>query len=385
LTLFEDPAFRLFEKNCEPGAGTSPTLAIPFGFHIFAPLTALQALARSPEMPPSDPSIPSFTKHQAEALALNSYGLKSCATALPSYRDQNFLLEDAAGARYVLKLANRDEQASHLEGRQQALDHLALSPLKGRVPELLRPGGKPMVLSSGGHWMRLLSFVPGQPLSAIKSVSAKLHEAVARFLGRLDRALEGFDHPSLARPFRWNLMQFGSLAKYLPCIRDSKRRKLVETYFEAFEDPLFALLSELRTATIHNDANDHNILVNNVDGDQQIGIIDFGDLIKAPLICELAIAATYSMLGSPKPIELALSMTRAYHEVYPLQVEERRMLFPLVCLRLCSSVLISSHDQQSQAPNEYLTTSQAPAWRLLECFASRSSKDIEARFCAVDF
>ena len=70
---------------------------------------------------------PGFDTEDAVRLAQELYGLHATAAPLPSERDQNFMLDTASGARFVLKIANAlDAPASALlEAQNQAMAHLA--------------------------------------------------------------------------------------------------------------------------------------------------------------------------------------------------------------------------------------------------------------------
>src|SRR5688572_16915653 len=68
---------------------------------------------------------PKFSLEEAKELARDLYGLDAEAFALPSERDQNFLLQDRSGAKYVLKIANALEDRAFLEAQQQAMERVA--------------------------------------------------------------------------------------------------------------------------------------------------------------------------------------------------------------------------------------------------------------------
>jgi len=51
-------------------------------------------------------SIPRLTADEALIAAERDYGIVGRASALPSERDQNFLIADAAGNKFALKIAN---------------------------------------------------------------------------------------------------------------------------------------------------------------------------------------------------------------------------------------------------------------------------------------
>ena len=68
---------------------------------------------------------PKFAIADAVRFARDIYGLGVAASMLPSERDQNFALETAAGEKYVLKIANADEDRSVLGLQNAALAHVA--------------------------------------------------------------------------------------------------------------------------------------------------------------------------------------------------------------------------------------------------------------------
>src|ERR1700733_11588235 len=67
---------------------------------------------------------PRYTNDDAVRLARELYGLSLAAESLPSERDQNFLLRDSAGPRFVLKIANRDEALEVLDLQNKLLAQL---------------------------------------------------------------------------------------------------------------------------------------------------------------------------------------------------------------------------------------------------------------------
>lgn len=74
----------------------------------------MTALAHAPRLSLSD----------AEQLARDLYGMNTRASALPSERDQNFLLLSPDGRRYVLKVANAAETPQMLDAENQVMRRL---------------------------------------------------------------------------------------------------------------------------------------------------------------------------------------------------------------------------------------------------------------------
>ena len=60
-------------------------------------------------------------------------------------------------------------------------------------------------------------------------------------------------------------------------------------------------LAGLRHQVIHNDYHLFNVLVAQDDASRVTGIIDFGDMIRAPLVAEVATAAAYQLRGTDDP------------------------------------------------------------------------------------
>src|SRR6476660_2535504 len=151
---------------------------------------------------------PALTGEAALDIARSLYGLEAGATALPSERDQNFLLEIAGGTRFVLKIANGSEPRGMLEAQNAALRYLAgktdLCPsivptTEGRtLAETLSSLAKP-------HFVRLLTWLPGVTLGSLPHRSTALLGDLGRAIAELDSALDGFDHPAIHRDFYWDL------------------------------------------------------------------------------------------------------------------------------------------------------------------------------------
>src|SRR5215471_14631305 len=107
---------------------------------------------------------PRFDLAGATRLAHDIYGLDATAAALPSERDQNFLLTTAAGGRFVLKIANASESLAMLEAQNAAMEHASR-----RVtfcPRVIpATAGVTIAVAPGGHFVRLVTFLPGTPLA----------------------------------------------------------------------------------------------------------------------------------------------------------------------------------------------------------------------------
>jgi len=331
---------------------------------------------------------PSLSTDEAADAAARWYGIAATATPLPSERDQNFRLDTPAGDRYVLKIANATEQRGILEAQHAALDRLArATTVCPRV--VAAKDGSPIVevASRGGtrHLVRLLTFLPGVPLARVRRRSPGLWRDLGRRLGEIDRALAGFDHPALHREFHWDVAQAGPvIAAHAPTIAGASLRALVDQVSATALEAVAPHWGGLRRGVVHNDANDHNVLVAEDDDpfarfERVTGVIDLGDLVHSVIAAEPAVAIAYAILGANDPLGVAADIVRGYHAVFALTEEELAVVFDLARLRLCMSVCIAA-DQLRQAPgDEYLAVSQGAIAGVLPVLAAVPSRLARAR------
>ena len=317
---------------------------------------------------------PRFDAAFVARLAHDLYGLSVVATPLPSERDQNFLLETTTGVRLVLKVANALEDSEMLDAQQMAMSHLAAS--FDVVPRVFpaRDGGilTDVVAPDGRHHLVwAVTYVPGVPLASVKHRTPGLLEDFGQHIGSLSSGLASFDHPAIHRDFYWDLSKGREvIAEHRSLIDDASLGAAIDALLKRFGVEVAPLLATLRRSAIHNDLNDHNVLVGG-GGDlysrrQRVtGIVDFGDMVYGYTVADLAIAAAYVCLGSSDPLAAAASLVRGYHARFPLTDDELSALFGLIALRLCTSACIAAYQRQQSPDNDYLDVSQEAIRRTL--------------------
>ncbi|MGH7600721.1 MAG: phosphotransferase, partial [bacterium] len=323
--------------------------------------------------------LPNFTEEDAIRFAYERYGLHVAARPLPSERDQNFYLKTETGQEFVLKIANVAESREVLDFQNQAMLHLAERAPSIAIPRVCKTTiGESIttITSNDGatYFVRLLTYVPGKLFAHVKPHSPELLHSLGRVLGAIDHALQDFAHPAARRELKWDLKHVVWIRDYVQHISPPARRAIVERFLAQYESDVVPKLLELRASVIYNDANDYNVLVSDTDSPQLqvIGVIDFGDVVHTNTICELAIAAAYAMMDKVDPVAAAAHLVSGYHEVFPLTEPEMKILFPLICIRLCLTVTNSAYQRVVEPENEYLTISEKPAWALLEKLAAVS-------------
>jgi 4-aminobutyrate aminotransferase-like enzyme/Ser/Thr protein kinase RdoA (MazF antagonist) len=293
------------------------------------------------------------------------FGLSGTLTPLDSERDLNLRLVGPDG-EWVVKVANVAEHPATLDLQHRVLDHIARVDPTLPVPRVWHTiDGAPTARwasDQGDHLVRCVTWLPGRPLATVARTEA-LERDLGHTLGRLSAALVGFSHPAAHRPaFLWNLDRAQDVRPWTADIADPADRALVERAFDRHLRRAVPLLPTLRAAVVHHDANDYNVLA---DGDEVTGLIDFGDMLVARQVNELAVALAYALLDQADLVAVTRRVVGGYVAEFALDERELQVLFDLVVARLAMSVTISSHRARDFADNEYLLVSQAPALRLL--------------------
>jgi Ser/Thr protein kinase RdoA (MazF antagonist) len=323
---------------------------------------------------------------QAEALAAASeqYGLAGAVSALPSERDQNFLIADARRGKFILKIANSSDALALLDCQNQAMRQVEKTVADYRVQRIVRSleGADITTIhsarSGSDHWMRLLTWLEGAVLADGAARGPVLYESIGAGMAKIDAALCDFSHPAMRRvlPSHFRPAQVPlQNAALLP----QARRAHVERLFSQWQEIDW---TGLRHSAIHGDANDHNLLV--VDG-RMAGLLDFGDMVYSATVCDLAVALAYSMLGEGEPLSVAAQVIRSYQRHYPLTEAEQRALYPLILARLGMSVCYSAHNRARNPHDAYQVVSEAAAWDLLgklECWPAEDALALIRAACA---
>ena len=287
----------------------------------------------------------------AARIARERFGIDARASPLPGELDLNFAL-DGAGGRHVLKLYAPGTEERSLELQDAALEHLA--GLEA-VPRLVRTVDGAARSAIDGRPVRVLTWLEGTPWARGGEHTPAMLASLGRTVASVDRALESFDHPALAGRRRWNMTAAGDLLADVG--------GLARDVLERFTAEVLPRLRALPEQAIHNDANEHNVLLG---GDGEVcGLIDFGDLCRAPRACGLAVACAYAMASLAVPERQVLALVAGYHEEAALTPEELALLPDLIRTRLAMSIAMAARQRREQPQNDYLLISQEAVPALL--------------------
>jgi Ser/Thr protein kinase RdoA (MazF antagonist) len=225
----------------------------------------------------------------------------------------------------------------------QALLHIAAAdpalPVPRPIPTL--SGAVEYILSGDApRSVRLLSYLDGRVLAGVAR-GARQRRALGALLARLDIALAGFSHPAAGYRLLWDIQHAADVRDYLQYTADPTQRGVASSFLDNFERHALPALGGLRRQVIHNDLNPHNVLTAIDDPDRITGIIDFGDMVQAPLVNDLATAAAYQMAADGPPLDGIGDFIAAYHAVLPLEAQEVDLLYDLVATRMVMTVAIT--------------------------------------------
>ena len=300
---------------------------------------------------------------------------------LVGYANLNYQVTDTSGNKFVCK----EYPATHYNSELYFAESTILQQLAEYQPEAFQKPVKTnddeffceSIHDDAPVFYRILTWLEGG-LFADAGHTPGLFKSFGRFLAGMDKEMIKMDSFIIrARHIEWDLQYFTDIREKIGYIQDPGKRKIVDYYFLHFREFVIPELHGLRKSIIHNDANDRNVLVKN---GKVAGIIDFGDMVYAPLVQELAVALAYAIFGKDDPLKWAAYIIEGYNEILPLELKELELLYYLIAARLCMSVILSSEGIKNNPENKYLLISQKPAWDLLHRWIAISPDMAEKRF-----
>jgi len=312
---------------------------------------------------------PQFSTGQVLQTLEAEYGLQGRVESLLSERDQNFRLQTEDGRQFVFKIANSSEPQLATDFQVEALLHLEKQQCPVATPRIQRTlgGGSATWIGAGdgnAHRCRLVSFLPGDLLSST-TVDAGLAAHLGDSAARLDLALADFTHDGDAQVLLWDLQRIGELPQLLGYLDDQGLHELVQTSIDDFDRHVAPVLPMLRSQVIHADLNPDNVLTTPTG--QIAGVIDFGDMLRAPLIMEVAVAGSYLRPNAANRNEAGSLLSwvgpfvAAYNAVLPLHDYELELLFDLLRGRVAMSITILRWRAAIRGPGDAYSQANVPA------------------------
>jgi Ser/Thr protein kinase RdoA (MazF antagonist) len=330
---------------------------------------------------------PGLAPDEVAALVSRLYGIHGSVKPLAGERDQNCCVETADGTRYVVKISNPSESVSVVDFQIAALEHIARVSPDLPVPRVVRTlvgRTRDTVTLAGGvkATVRMLTYLDGIQIRETPRTAAQ-RRAMGTFLAKLNLALRDFSHPSATHDLLWNVSAAHRLTAKFDAIDDVPRRALVESFMKRFTDQVLPRLSSVRAQVIHNDYHLYNVLVAPDNHERIMGIIDFGDMLHAPLVGEVGTAAAFHMIGNADPFEGPAQFVGAYHATLPLADIEQEIVADLMATRHLITALISEWRAKRYPENRaYIMRHNPAAWEALSQMADLSRNEMRDRLLA---
>eukprot|EP00931_Biecheleriopsis_adriatica_P024408 TRINITY_DN15218_c0_g1_i1.p1 TRINITY_DN15218_c0_g1~~TRINITY_DN15218_c0_g1_i1.p1 ORF type:complete len:484 (+),score=135.44 TRINITY_DN15218_c0_g1_i1:62-1513(+) len=320
---------------------------------------------------------------------LQNFGLSAEGASfkeLPAFEDCNLLVTTQDGAKYVLKAHNALLPSGTLQ-RLEAQD---------RIIRRLRQQGLPvpevLVGASGDSIVALEAPAPGQPVPHARVLTylegttipnevpkdAAFLQRVGNLTGQVANALSGFEDPGAHWTWDWDMKRVPEVVRSkLNFMKDERRRSLASRLADEYEVAL-KHASTLPHSVLHADLNDTNLLF---DGDEIVGIIDFGDSIYNCRAFEPAIAAGYYSLAQEDPLLVFCEVLRGYLSSAHSAFSEDELLayFYAARGRILLSVSFAAENMSLEPDNEYLAHTAEPGWAVLEKLEAVSEQEALAK------
>lgn len=310
-------------------------------------------------------------------LFASEYGLSGRIVPLGG-ENENYQLETSEGYRYVFKLADDQVSGELIDLEYQIAERIHASGVELKVPRIIKTrSGKAEARQTAMEGVelrgRLLEFVRGVSVGDAGEPSKELQRELGARLGELNIALTEFDHPAAHRTNSWDLAAAAQHRAAVPLVKDPGRQRALDWSLHYFSAAAAPELDRLPHSVIHADANDENVLV--AKGHVQ-GLVDFGDCLYNPTVCELAIALAYIMLEKSDPLAVGAEVVAGYQQARPLSDMEIAVLPALVCGRLSTTVAMAAVRRQIDTDHPRWFVTEERAWCLLEKFYAMAPVDL---------
>jgi 4-aminobutyrate aminotransferase-like enzyme/Ser/Thr protein kinase RdoA (MazF antagonist) len=297
---------------------------------------------------------PTFSLSHVQQIAGEYFSLCGQAKPIYSERDQNTLFREDDGGAWILKVANVDEDPDALDCQIEVLRHIRRVDPSLPVPGIRLTRGQQKTVrvnSEDGraHSVYALSYLEGDVAGNRELEPGMLHR-IGAIQARLGVSMRGFFHPAAGgRKLLWDVRMAPEYLKFVHMPASPQQQAMAAGVLRRFIDTVLPRLDGLRAQVIHGDLHAYNLILN--DAADIVGIIDFGDMIHGPLICDLSAALSDLMTSTSRIAPVLEHMVRGYHEVTPLETGERALLFDLIELRLIMSMLVNTY-RRAQTPED---------------------------------
>ena len=281
----------------------------------------------------------------AEKVA-DEYGLIGEWTPVVGERDQNFRLSTKDGHKFVVKIAGPDEDPDLADFQVQALLFLENDSPQIPVPRIIRAKtGRCLskIVNERGvkHVLRVVTYLDGVPYGEGAFPDAENLQKVGAFQAEVINALAGFEHRASRHFMPWNLSNGIAVSEHLWAEAAGDAKTLAAPLLHRLRYEVLPKLNAGPSQVIHNDAHPYNLLRADAVSQDVVGLIDFGDMVHAPVINDLAVTAAAFYRPGEDDLETVDNLLIGFHRVHPLSAAEVSQLWDAMTLRVLITILLS--------------------------------------------
>jgi hydroxylysine kinase len=289
----------------------------------------------------------------ARAALLEHWGIEAAdPVRLDTERDDTFRAGDV-----LLKVAHPRDDPAAIEMQSAALAHVAATDPGIPVQRVVATLDGSQSATVAGRHARVLTWLGGD-IVAGQELSVTFFETAGGMLGRLNRALAEFRHPGAHRDLAWDL-------PHLPDLRRHTTTPLHLEVIDRFTAETLPALAALPHQVIHNDGHPGNLLVR---AGSLEGILDFGDAVYAPRVCDLAVALAYLVPDGPRPWPEVDAFTAGFLNEVPLSDPELAQLPMLMAARTIMRSVINQalHREAHSDPSGFYAANDRKLHQILK-------------------
>ncbi|MCP4001265.1 MAG: aminotransferase class III-fold pyridoxal phosphate-dependent enzyme [Gammaproteobacteria bacterium] len=296
-----------------------------------------------------DRNVPTFPMSDIQQMVKEHFALEGRFSEIESERDQSFIITTANKEKFVVKISNRNDDYGTIDFQTQALLHIEQRNPSVPVPRIIhtQTGELCIVVKGKGsdeHIVRVLSFLPGNEVGDdLEFNTSAMRRSVGSELAKLGLALRSYFHPHSAHVHPWDNMKFMVYREHIHHIPDKKARHQLEQIFDYVNEHCMDKYKNLRHQVIHQDAHNYNVLVENERPNEVSGFIDFGDMVYAPLIMDVAVSAHGMItLENDDVVGQMCDVIASFDSVVELEEQEIDLLYDAILIRIGISIVTTA-------------------------------------------
>lgn len=289
---------------------------------------------------------PTFERAEVAAKVADDYGLTGEWAPLTGERDQNLRLTGDDGRKFVVKIASPDEDPDTADFQVRALLYLEKESPQIPVPRIIRARtGRCLseIINGGGvkHGLRVVTYLDGIPYGEGVFPDPQHLQKIGAFQAEAVNALAGFEHRASRHFMPWNLSNGIAVSRDFWAEAADDAKTLAAPLLDRLRHDVLPELNAGPSQVIHNDVHPYNLLRSDAISEDVIGLIDFGDIIHAPIINELAVTATTFYRFGKGDMDIVENLLIGFHRVHPLSDKEVSLLWDAMTLRVLITILLS--------------------------------------------